>query len=56
MLLATDAEVDESILKQLEPALSHAYHLNFDEDASRTLVEEIDVSAGQQEIFEEVMA
>lgn len=56
MLLATDAEVDENILKQLEPALSHAYHLNFDEDASRTLVEEIDVSAGQQEIFEEVMA
>jgi DNA sulfur modification protein DndD len=53
MLLATDAEVDETILKELEPALSHTYHLRFDEDASRTIVDEIDVTAGQQDIFEE---
>jgi len=54
MLLATDAEVDENVVKDLEPALSHAYRLQFDEDESRTVVDEIDANAGQQEIFEEV--
>jgi len=56
MLLATDAEVDEDVLEDLEPALSHTYRLRFDEDAQRTQVDEIDVSAGQQKIFEEVAA
>ena len=53
MLLATDAEVDEKIVKDLEPALSHAYQLQFDEDLSRTVVNEIDARAGQQDIFDE---
>ena len=52
MLLATDAEVDERILKQLEPACSHAYHLHFDDDAAQTEVKEIDIHAGQQDIFD----
>ena len=56
MLLATDAEVDEEVLDDLEPALSHTYRLRFDEDTQRTEVDEIDVSAGQQKIFEEVAA
>lgn len=56
MLLATDAEVDEDVLEDLEPALSHTYRLRFDEDTQRTEVDEIDVSAGQQKIFEEVAA
>jgi DNA sulfur modification protein DndD len=56
MLLATDAEVDEDVLKDLEPALSHTYRLRFDEDVQRTQVDEIDVTAGQQKIFEEVGA
>jgi len=56
MLLATDAEVDEDVLEDLEPALSHTYRLRFDEDAQRTQVDEIDVTAGQQKIFEEVAA
>lgn len=55
MLLATDAEVDEKVVKDLEPALSHAYQLQFDDEQSRTLVDEIDATAGQQEIFEEVV-
>jgi DNA sulfur modification protein DndD len=54
MLLATDAEVDEDVLEDLEPALSHTYRLRFDEDVQRTQVDEIDVTAGQQKIFEEV--
>jgi DNA sulfur modification protein DndD len=56
MLLATDAEVDEDVLEDLEPALSHTYRLRFDEDVQRTQVDEIDVTAGQQKIFEEVAA
>jgi len=56
MLLATDAEVDEDVLGDLEPALSHTYRLRFDEDTQRTQVDEIDVTAGQQKIFEEVAA
>lgn len=56
MLLATDAEVDEDVLSDLEPALSHTYHLRFDEDTQRTEVDEIDATAGQQQIFEEVAA
>ncbi len=56
MLLATDAEVDEDVLQDLEPALSHTYRLRFDEDTQRTEVDEIDVTAGQQQIFEEVAA
>ena len=56
MLLATDAEVDEEVLDDLEPALSHTYRLRFDEDTQRTEVDEIDVTAGQQKIFEEVAA
>ena len=56
MLLATDAEVDEDVLGDLEPALSHTYRLRFDEDVQRTQVDEIDVTAGQQKIFEEVAA
>ena len=56
MLLATDAEVDETIVKDLEPALSHAYHLDFDEDKARTVVTPIDATAGQQEMFNEVLA
>jgi DNA sulfur modification protein DndD len=56
MLLATDAEVDEDVLNDLEPALSHTYHLRFDEDTQRTEVDEIDATAGQQQIFEEVAA
>lgn len=56
MLLATDAEVDEDVLEDLEPALSHTYRLRFDEDTQRTEVDEIDVTAGQQKIFEEVAA
>jgi DNA sulfur modification protein DndD len=56
MLLATDAEVDEDVLEDLEPALSHTYRLRFDEDTQRTQVDEIDVTAGQQKIFEEVAA
>lgn len=56
MLLATDAEVGEDVLEDLAPALSHTYRLRFDEDVQRTQVDEIDVSAGQQKIFEEVAA
>ncbi|MCS3940373.1 DNA sulfur modification protein DndD [Salinibacter ruber] len=56
MLLATDAEVDEDVLEDLEPALSHTYRLRFDEDVQRTQVDEIDIDAGQQKIFEEVAA
>jgi len=56
MLLATDAEVDEKVLDELEPALSHTYRLRFDEDVQRTQVDEIDVTAGQQKIFGEVAA
>jgi len=56
MLLATDAEVDEDVLEDLEPALSHTYRLRFDEDTQRTEVDEIDINAGQQKIFEEVAA
>jgi len=56
MLLATDAEVDEDVLEDLEPALSRTYRLRFDEDVQRTQVDEIDVTAGQQKIFEEVTA
>ena len=56
MLLTTDAEVDEDVLGDLEPALSHTYRLRFDEDVQRTQVDEIDVTAGQQKIFEEVAA
>lgn len=56
MLLATDAEVDKTIVKDLEPALSHAYHLDFDEDEARTVITPIDATAGQQDMFEEVLA
>jgi DNA sulfur modification protein DndD len=52
MLLATDAEVDQSLIKELGPALSHAYRLRFSDDEAQTVVEEIDPSAGQQEIFD----
>lgn len=52
MLLATDTEVDEQLLDELSPALSHAYRLNYDDSVSRTVVEEIDTESTKQAIFE----
>ncbi len=40
ILLATDTEVDERLLNELAPAISHAYHLEYDAAAGRTVVQE----------------
>ena len=52
MLLATDTEVDEELLDELNPALSHAYRLNYDDSVSQTIVEEINIEHAKQDIFE----
>ncbi len=38
VLLSTDTEVDKRTLGALEPALSHAYHLRYDDSAQATAV------------------
>ncbi|MBN1877908.1 MAG: DNA sulfur modification protein DndD [Anaerolineae bacterium] len=40
ILLATDTEVDDSLLSELTPAISHAYHLEYDAKQGRTVVNE----------------
>jgi len=40
ILLATDTEVDEALLTELVPAISHAYHLEYDAGQGRTVVHE----------------
>jgi DNA sulfur modification protein DndD len=39
ILLATDAEIDEQLLLELEPAISHAFYLEFDATVGSTIVE-----------------
>lgn len=55
IVLATDAEVDHQTLREIEPALSHAYRLRFDDAQSRTVVDEVDVTDGQQNLLEEMV-
>lgn len=39
ILLSTDTEVDGELFEQLRPAVSHAYHLDYDQADGRTRVE-----------------
>jgi len=36
ILLSTDTEVDVNLFKELSPAVSHCYHLQYDHEAART--------------------
>lgn len=38
ILLSTDTEVDDALYEQLRPAVSHAYHLDYDQAEGRTQV------------------
>lgn len=38
VLLSTDTEIDEQLMSDLGPAVSHAYRLDYDEEAGRTVV------------------
>jgi DNA sulfur modification protein DndD len=40
ILLSTDTEIDQTYFAALEPAISHCYHLRYDQTERRTLVEE----------------
>jgi DNA sulfur modification protein DndD len=39
LLLSTDTEVDVNLFKELSPAVSHCYHLKYDQDEARTTVD-----------------
>jgi DNA sulfur modification protein DndD len=54
ILLATDAEVDGQMLTWLAPAISRAYHLDYDASQGKTVVRE-DVLAAPA-VSEKVMA
>ena len=41
ILLATDTEVDERMLEQLEPAVSHSYYLDYDSARGKTSSERV---------------
>jgi DNA sulfur modification protein DndD len=36
ILLSTDTEVDKSLFEKLSPAISHTYHLEYDQDEGKT--------------------
>ena len=55
VLLATDTEVDRTLMLELEPAVSHAYTLEFDAKEGRTVVRDLDLGE-EQELEEEVVA
>lgn len=40
IILSTDTEIDEDYFRELDPSISHAYHLEFDDVELRTSVEE----------------
>jgi len=40
IILSTDTEIDQTYFRDLSPAISHAYHLRYDDAEARTLVEE----------------
>lgn len=40
IILSTDTEIDEDYFRELDPSISHAYHLKFDDAELRTSVEE----------------
>ncbi|MCA9111014.1 MAG: DNA sulfur modification protein DndD [Planctomycetaceae bacterium] len=40
IILSTDTEIDQTYFHELSPAISHAYHLRYDDNDGRTLVEE----------------
>jgi DNA sulfur modification protein DndD len=40
VIFSTDTEVDREYYRSLQPAMARAYHLNYDEDAKRTVGEE----------------
>ena len=40
IILSTDTEIDEDYFCELDPSISHAYHLEFDDAEMRTTVEE----------------
>lgn len=50
--LATDTEMDKETLKDVAPALSHGYQLDFDEEASRTIVKPLEIEEEQPDLFE----
>ncbi len=41
ILLATDTEVDEQMLSQLEPAVSHSYYLDYDSSRGKTIAKKM---------------
>jgi DNA sulfur modification protein DndD len=43
LLLATDAEIDQAMIKDLTPALSHGYYLEFDETNHSTTMKRITI-------------
>ena len=38
ILLSTDTEIDEALMRDLAPSVSHAYRLDYDHEAGRTVV------------------
>ena len=40
IILSTDTEIDENYFRELDPSISHAYHLEFDDVDMKTSVEE----------------
>lgn len=40
IILSTDTEVDEAYFESLDPHIARAYHLNYDEQSKRTIVQE----------------
>ncbi len=40
IILSTDTEIDQTYFDELGPSISHAYHLRYDENDGRTIVEE----------------
>ena len=40
VILSTDTEIDQAYFRKLGPAISHAYHLRYDDEDGRTVVDE----------------
>ena len=40
IILSTDTEIDEDYFRELDPSISHAYHLAFNDREMQTSVEE----------------
>lgn len=40
VILSTDTEIDQTYFRDLSSSISHAYHLRFDDDESKTVLEE----------------